>query len=542
MNPDIREFRAGFTRRGGPEGEALPAAGPGVPAHALDEIALGIRLLALAVVAGAGALLPLDGPSRTVLVAGIVPGAAIGWVQQRLIRARRRDPAAWLTLAHVVLWTLLLGVSGGQRSPLFAGYLLEVALAGMAYSRRAAWLTAAACLAAFAARAVWLEPPLDPGALAHVSGFLAVGTLLTSIVVDAFGRQRARLREYHAALQSRATSLTEELHLLGDSLAAAHVVLDDLGRVVSANAACARLLGRGPEMVGRCWQELLALDPEGAARVARILDDGEAQRGARFSHRHPDGRQLGLRAELWSRPQGEGRRTYLLLAESAPEAEDSDPIRRLGEAVGCVAHQFRNSVQALQGLAGDLLAREPRDSPERARIVAMLGVVASLGELSGDVLAMANPSDTRLEAIGVEELLRCSSTLARGGPLAPRIEVPERDLRVHARRGPLVHALFNLIDNACRVSPAGEAPLVRAGRREDGVGIWIEDRGPGLPESSPRGARPDARAERCGYGLVAARRFIEGCGGSLSFSPRPGGGTSCLVLLPACPAASDGAA
>ena len=163
----------------------------------------------------------------------------------------------------------------------------------------------------------------------------------------------------------------------------------------------------------------------------------------------------------------------------------------------------------------------------------LLGVISSLGDLSRDVLAMASPAPATPEDLQVTELLRSSATLARAHRALPELELPRAELWVRASRGPVVHALFNLMDNACRVSPPGDRPRVHADRRDDRVGIWIEDRGPGLPPTHPAGTAADPRAHGAGYGLLAARRFIEASGGALTFSVRPGGGTSCLVLLPA---------
>src|SRR5437867_8066487 len=67
------------------------------PAHAalpfdrgVAELVLGLRLLALAVVAGSGTLLPIASTSRPQLVAGILAGTALGAAQYLAARARVR--------------------------------------------------------------------------------------------------------------------------------------------------------------------------------------------------------------------------------------------------------------------------------------------------------------------------------------------------------------------------------------------------------------------------------------------------------------------
>src|SRR5512143_2416338 len=71
---------------------ALPLATRAEPAGGIPQVVLGLRLLALAVVAGSGALLPI-GPSRLPeLAAGILAGAGLGVAQYLGLRAGLKWP------------------------------------------------------------------------------------------------------------------------------------------------------------------------------------------------------------------------------------------------------------------------------------------------------------------------------------------------------------------------------------------------------------------------------------------------------------------
>jgi signal transduction histidine kinase len=96
-----------------------------------------------------------------------------------------------------------------------------------------------------------------------------------------------------------------------------------------------------------------------------------------------------------------------------------------------------------------------------------------------------------------------------------------------------VHAFFNLIDNACRVTPCGERVRVRTCRCGERVTVEIADGGPGFPPELAIGAGPLPSRQGSGFGLLAARRFIEANGGALSFHPGLPSGTVCRVVLPA---------
>jgi PAS domain S-box-containing protein len=501
----------------------------------LSNLVLGLRLLALAVVAGSGTLLPIGAASRPGLIAGILAGAAVGALQYLAARAGRRGFGEALVPVQVASWTWLVHVSGDQHSPLFVGYLLEVALAGAAYSRRGCSIAALGGFAAYLMVGLRINPPLVASTLATVGGFLAVGTVLTWLLIGAIEGQRRRLALYHSALRARADTVGEELRLLGDYMSGALVSLDDLGRVVSVNPAAAQLLGiEAQPALGRPWQEIVRADSEGVRAIVATLSEGRAQRGLTMTLRRADGREIGVGAELWVSPSPEGRRTYLLARESTGAPAESDPLRRLGEAVACVAHQIKNSLHAMQGFAGEI-ARDPEGSADRSSAEHLLCVVKSLSALSDDVLAMAGASRPLTETVQLSELLESATMLTRLAPGRVVTQTCNGDLRVRAHRGQLVHALYNLIDNACRVSPAGEPVHIGARREGDRVAIEIADRGPGIPSAIADGAGPALSKAGSGFGLLAVRRFVEANGGTLRFEPRPGGGTLCRVAFRAEP-------
>jgi two-component sensor histidine kinase len=98
---------------------------------------------------------------------------------------------------------------------------------------------------------------------------------------------------------------------------------------------------------------------------------------------------------------------------------------------------------------------------------------------------------------------------------------------------PLALVLTELLQNALQhglVNGPGPAPagavLVQAARGPGQLRIGVDDNGAGLPE----GFSLDAHAS---LGLQIVRTLVESeLGGELAIRPRPGGGTSVLVILP----------
>jgi signal transduction histidine kinase len=485
------------------------------------------------VVAGSGALLPAGTVRHAWLAAGILAGAMLGAAQAAAMRRRFPVPGEAFVFAQAAVWTFLAHASGGHLSLLVAGYLLELPLSGSLLGRRGIAVATVACMGAYLSYGAWVAPPLEWSSAALVVGFIALAASLTWVLVGQLERHGRLVEAAYGMLEVRTESLVAELRLLGDYLSGALLALDDMGRVVSMNRAGEALLGvEVAAALGRPWQEVLKPDPPTAGGVCRTLSEAEPQRGVPMTLHRADGHPVCVGGDLWVAPSPGGRRTYLLLDRRPPGSEAADPLHCLGEAAATVAHQFKNSIHALRGMARLIESDAAgRGGPgENARH--LLGVLESLEELSEDMLGMAGASRPSVERVSLAKVLSSSALLARRDGACIRVDYPAEEIHVSAHRGRLVHALFNLMDNACRATPPGSAVRVRVAREPGSARIEIQDGGPGLPPEFLDARGPTPSREGAGLGLFAARRFLESGGARLCFEAGPGGGTLCRVWLP----------
>lgn len=114
-----------------------------------------------------------------------------------------------------------------------------------------------------------------------------------------------------------------------------------------------------------------------------------------------------------------------------------------------------------------------------------------------------------------------------------------------ASSGQLEQALDNLIDNALRVCPTGEAVTLRATAPPEADAVLVEviDRGPGM--SAADRARAFDRfwsttPGGSGLGLAIARELVQHDGGSVDLVDTPGGGLTARLVLPRDTAATGG--
>jgi signal transduction histidine kinase len=106
--------------------------------------------------------------------------------------------------------------------------------------------------------------------------------------------------------------------------------------------------------------------------------------------------------------------------------------------------------------------------------------------------------------------------------------------RTSADRDLLREAVANLVDNAVRFTPRGEAVTLRVANGSGGPYIDVIDHGPGIDDDRlanlfDRFQRSDSGS---GLGLAIARRVVERHGGTIRVQTKPGAGSTFTIELP----------
>lgn len=228
-------------------------------------------------------------------------------------------------------------------------------------------------------------------------------------------------------------------------------------------------------------------------------------------------------------------------AEAAPLAEANRVRTALLAAVG---HDFRTPLATAKAVVSGLLSPDVSLSAvDRHELLATAdGALDRLAALVENLLDMsrlqAGVMPVHPQAVPVEEVL--SRALDALGPSPVLVEVPEALPEVVADAGLLERVLVNLLANAARYSPSGQAPLVTASALGERVELRVVDRGPGIPAASygdvflPFQRLGDTDAgSGIGLGLAVARGLVEAMAGTLQPEETPGGGLTMVVSLPA---------
>ena len=112
------------------------------------------------------------------------------------------------------------------------------------------------------------------------------------------------------------------------------------------------------------------------------------------------------------------------------------------------------------------------------------------------------------------------------------------DAMVHCDRERMTQVLCNLLGNAIKFSPAGEAVSVAATWNRDGWRVDITDHGPGIAEASKPNLflrywqAADSAHLGTGLGLFIAHSIVDAHGGRIEVCSAAGGGSTFSVFLP----------
>jgi PAS domain S-box-containing protein len=228
---------------------------------------------------------------------------------------------------------------------------------------------------------------------------------------------------------------------------------------------------------------------------------------------------------------------------------EADKLKK--EFTSTLSHELRTPltsiIGSLQLINSGVLGEVDKDVAELTGVAERNG--QRLLDLINDILDIEKIESGKLstvpEVLSLDELVRESLVLNQG--FAERFHVRFQlggallPVRVNADRKHLLQVMTNLLSNAAKFSPQGEAVEVTMEDLGERVRVSVLDRGPGIPESFRsrifgRFAQADSSVTRqkggTGLGLAICKRLIELMDGRIGFADRELGGTVFHFDLP----------
>jgi signal transduction histidine kinase len=230
------------------------------------------------------------------------------------------------------------------------------------------------------------------------------------------------------------------------------------------------------------------------------------------------------------------------------ELESLERLRR--ELVANVSHELKTPISALRAHLENLLDGVEEPDPETLQV--MLSQSERLSRLVDQLLDLSRleSGELTLRREGVPlgplvaEVLSEVEVVRSGREVRVEDQVSDDIPLVFADRERLHQVLFNLLDNAVRLTPPGGEVVVSAHRVDGRCEVSVADTGPGIPAEhlprlferfyrvDPARARDDGGT---GIGLAIARSVVEAHGGRIRAESEVGRGSVFTFDLPVAP-------
>ncbi len=230
--------------------------------------------------------------------------------------------------------------------------------------------------------------------------------------------------------------------------------------------------------------------------------------------------------------------------EMEARLRQQDHLSILGQMSAKIAHEVKNPIFAILGLADEL--KEAEGEEERNRLIEMINKEANLCNqwISGMLTFSKAPAiirDAKESSLDLKENLHhilVDFVRANGKPNLKVVEDFEEDLpQVKISFDQLRHVFVNLFENAVHAMPEGGILTVRAKNTGNGyVEVRVEDTGVGISKehlTSIFAPFFTTKDEGTGLGLAIVQKILLDIGGSIDVLSQENVGTAIIVKLQA---------
>lgn len=387
-------------------------------------------------------------------------------------------------------------------------------------------------------------------------GALAVLLCASGLVVLQALRSRRRAFE-------RLDDISRRRQAILDSAMDGIFILNPSGSIEAMNRAASRMFGYAYQDLLRRDVGMLFADQPARGQVAAQLRamrlvEGEPGHMQEILSRRSDGSQFSCDVAVSAVSLSDGIH-YVAVARDISERKRVERLK--AEFVASVSHELRTPLTSIAGSLGLLVGGAGGVLPERAQrlIVIARDNADRLVRLINDILDIEKIDSGKMRF--VNRYVDLSAMLAQARDqhqgyadkfgVALRLgPVPEGSF-VWADPDRLMQVFANLISNAVKFSPKGEAVGIAATTYGGQHRVSVSDRGRGIDaafrarifERFAQADSSDAREKGgTGLGLSIVKEIVTRLGGTVSFDSAPGQGTTFHVTLPAAtPEEAEGA-
>jgi PAS domain S-box-containing protein len=349
-------------------------------------------------------------------------------------------------------------------------------------------------------------------------------------------------------------AIEERFRSVVDSANDAIVIADHRGTLLTWNRGAEAIFGyTAAEVVGKPAGILLPeryREPQQKG-LDKYLKTGESRvvgRTVELEGLRKSGEEFPLSLSLSSWLSG-GEMFFGGIITDTTERQKVDRIK--SEFISTVSHELRTPLTSILGSLGLVTAGAAGNLPAQAKSLIEIAHKNSerLVRLINDILDVdkieSGKLEFRLKPIRLMEVVGAAIESNRayaekyGVSLQLESGIPEAVVEADADR--LTQVITNLLSNASKFSPRGQAVTISVQRKGPSIRVSVADRGPGIPEDFRplvfnKFAQADTSDSRqkggTGLGLNISKALIDRMAGRLGFETAMGVGSTFFFDLP----------
>jgi PAS domain S-box-containing protein len=233
-------------------------------------------------------------------------------------------------------------------------------------------------------------------------------------------------------------------------------------------------------------------------------------------------------------------------------AEAEAASRAKSEFLTTMSHELRTPLNAIGGYAELLglgiagpVTPEMQEYVERIQtsqqhLLRIINDLLNLGQIeAGRITYSREPVNLANTIKSIYQMVIPQAALRRHTLVPPECG---GDVLALSDESKTAQVVLNLLSNAVKYTPNGGTISVKCRKADITVSVIVCDNGPGIPDSMREaifepfvqvGRSLTSMKEGTGLGLAISRELAKAMGGSLTFEPRPEGGSRFTLTLPA---------
>jgi signal transduction histidine kinase len=225
------------------------------------------------------------------------------------------------------------------------------------------------------------------------------------------------------------------------------------------------------------------------------------------------------------------------------EVARNNRLASLGKLSAGIAHEIRNPLSSVRGLAQFISKSLKKDDTRREDLDTIIQEVDRLNHLIIQVLDFAKIKKLNLSYFSINGLIKKIVDLLRIETVNKKIKfhllLSEKIQNIYADENQIRQILLNIIVNSIQAINFQGDIFVTSNviqfREKPGVKIMIEDNGTGIPESDiPKVFDPffTKKEKGTGLGLSIVYKLVENHQGEVKLESKEGSGTKFTIFLP----------